>query len=158
MLVKVPTRIVLAHVTGLGRSEFLNRVSQVRFLPGARTRAPKTLLWVWRFIGSERRFYVDRVLAGLERDREEAGRRTAPAAPAAVDLAAGRRESAARSSGPHVQHHEQGNDGSMATLHASSSRGAFTKVATYAIQALKRLPLEATNVPAPEAHLPRWRV
>ncbi len=40
----------------------------------------------------------------------------------------------------------QGNDGSMATLHASSSRGAFTKLATYAIQAPERLPLEATNL------------
>ena len=40
----------------------------------------------------------------------------------------------------------QGNDGSMATLHASSSRGAFTKFATYAIQAPERLPLEATNL------------
>jgi pilus assembly protein CpaF len=40
----------------------------------------------------------------------------------------------------------QGNDGSMATLHASSSRGAFTKLATYAIQGPERLPLEATNL------------
>jgi pilus assembly protein CpaF len=40
----------------------------------------------------------------------------------------------------------QGNDGSMATLHASSSRGAFAKLATYAIQAPERLPLEATNL------------
>jgi Flp pilus assembly CpaF family ATPase len=40
----------------------------------------------------------------------------------------------------------QGNDGSMATLHASSSRGAFSKLATYAIQAPERLPLEATNL------------
>lgn len=40
----------------------------------------------------------------------------------------------------------QGNDGSMCTLHASSSRGAFTKLATYAVQAPERLPLEATNL------------
>ena len=40
----------------------------------------------------------------------------------------------------------QGNDGSMATLHASSSKGAFSKLATYAIQAPERLPLEATNL------------
>jgi Flp pilus assembly CpaF family ATPase len=40
----------------------------------------------------------------------------------------------------------QGNDGSMATIHASSSRGAFGKIATYAVQAPERLPLEATNL------------
>jgi pilus assembly protein CpaF len=40
----------------------------------------------------------------------------------------------------------QGNDGSMATIHASSSKGAFGKLATYAIQAPERLPLEATNL------------
>jgi hypothetical protein len=34
----------------------------------------------------------------------------------------------------------------MATLHASSSRGAFSKLATYAVQAPERLPLEATNL------------
>jgi Flp pilus assembly CpaF family ATPase len=39
----------------------------------------------------------------------------------------------------------QGNDGSMATLRASSSKGAFSRLATYAIQAPERLPLEATN-------------
>jgi Flp pilus assembly CpaF family ATPase len=38
----------------------------------------------------------------------------------------------------------QGNDGSMCTVHASSSRGAFTKLATYAIQSPERLPVEAT--------------
>ncbi|MEU5885024.1 ATPase, T2SS/T4P/T4SS family [Spirillospora sp. NPDC047279] len=38
----------------------------------------------------------------------------------------------------------QGNDGSMATVHASSSRGAFTKLATYAAQAAERLPIEAS--------------
>ena len=40
----------------------------------------------------------------------------------------------------------QGNDGSMCTLHANSSRGAFGKLAAYAIQAPERLPLEATNL------------
>jgi pilus assembly protein CpaF len=40
----------------------------------------------------------------------------------------------------------QGNDGSMATIHASSSKGAFGKLATYAVQAPERLPLEATNL------------
>ena len=40
----------------------------------------------------------------------------------------------------------QGTDGSMATVHASSSRGAFSKLATYAVQAPERLPLEATNL------------
>jgi Flp pilus assembly CpaF family ATPase len=40
----------------------------------------------------------------------------------------------------------QGNDGSMATLHSSTSRGAFTKLAAYAVQGPERLPLEATNL------------
>ncbi|QNP76164.1 CpaF family protein [Streptomyces roseirectus] len=40
----------------------------------------------------------------------------------------------------------QGNDGSMGTLHASSSRGAFTRLAAYAVQGPERLPLEATNL------------
>ncbi|MFJ3779787.1 CpaF family protein [Streptomyces sp. NPDC090075] len=40
----------------------------------------------------------------------------------------------------------QGNDGSMGTLHASTSRGAFTKLAAYAVQGAERLPLEATNL------------
>ncbi len=40
----------------------------------------------------------------------------------------------------------QGTDGSMATLHASSSKGAFAKLATYAVQAPERLPMEATNL------------
>ncbi len=40
----------------------------------------------------------------------------------------------------------QGNDGSMATLHASSSRIAFTRLAAYAAQGVERLPLEATNL------------
>jgi Flp pilus assembly CpaF family ATPase len=38
----------------------------------------------------------------------------------------------------------QGNDGSMATLHASSSAIAFTRLAAYAAQGVERLPLEAT--------------
>lgn len=38
----------------------------------------------------------------------------------------------------------QGNDGSMATLHASSSRIAFTRLASYAAQGPERLPVEAT--------------
>ncbi|MFD5696492.1 CpaF family protein [Streptomyces lasiicapitis] len=40
----------------------------------------------------------------------------------------------------------QGNDGSMATLHASTSRGAFTRLAAYAVQGPERLPLEATTL------------
>jgi Flp pilus assembly CpaF family ATPase len=40
----------------------------------------------------------------------------------------------------------QGTDGSMATIHASSSKGAFSKLATYAVQAPERLPIEATNL------------
>ena len=40
----------------------------------------------------------------------------------------------------------QGTGGSMTTLHASSSKGAFSKIATYAVQAPERLPLEATNL------------
>lgn len=39
-----------------------------------------------------------------------------------------------------------GNDGSMGTVHASSSRGAFTKLAAYAVQGPERLPIEATNL------------
>ncbi|RCV47466.1 CpaF family protein [Marinitenerispora sediminis] len=38
----------------------------------------------------------------------------------------------------------QGNDGSLTTLHASDSAGAFTKFAAYAAQSAERLPLEAT--------------
>jgi pilus assembly protein CpaF len=34
----------------------------------------------------------------------------------------------------------------MTTIHASSSKGAFSKLATYAVQAPERLPLEATNL------------
>jgi len=40
----------------------------------------------------------------------------------------------------------QGNDGSMATLHASSSQIAFTRLASYAAQGAEHLPLEATNL------------
>jgi pilus assembly protein CpaF len=40
----------------------------------------------------------------------------------------------------------QGNDGSMATLHASSSRIAFTRLASYAAQGPERLPVEVTNL------------
>ncbi|MET9628296.1 ATPase, T2SS/T4P/T4SS family [Lentzea sp. NPDC006480] len=39
-----------------------------------------------------------------------------------------------------------GNDGSMSTLHASSSRGAFLKLAAYAVQGPERLTVEATNL------------
>ncbi|MGI8447153.1 MAG: CpaF family protein, partial [Streptosporangiaceae bacterium] len=40
----------------------------------------------------------------------------------------------------------QGNDGSMATLHSSSSRGVFTKLAAYAAQSPERLNVEATGL------------
>ncbi|MFE0104484.1 CpaF family protein [Streptomyces sp. NPDC059009] len=40
----------------------------------------------------------------------------------------------------------QGNDGSMGTLHASTSRGAFTKLAAYAVQGPERMSLEDTNL------------
>jgi pilus assembly protein CpaF len=40
----------------------------------------------------------------------------------------------------------QGNDGSMTTIHASSSRGAFTKVAAYAAQTEEHLSMEDTNL------------
>ena len=39
-----------------------------------------------------------------------------------------------------------GNDGSMGTLHTSSSQGSFTKLAAYAVQGPERLPMEATNL------------
>ncbi|MCY9783997.1 Flp pilus assembly complex ATPase component TadA [Nocardiopsis sp. EMB25] len=38
----------------------------------------------------------------------------------------------------------QGNDGSLTTLHAANSAGAFTKLGAYASQSTERLPLEAT--------------
>ncbi|MBL7487771.1 CpaF family protein [Frankia sp. AgB1.9] len=40
----------------------------------------------------------------------------------------------------------QGNDGSMTTVHSSTSRGVFTRLASYAVQGPERLPLEATNL------------
>ena len=40
----------------------------------------------------------------------------------------------------------QGNDGSMTTIHASSSRGAFMKAASYAAQSAEHLTLEDTNL------------
>ena len=40
----------------------------------------------------------------------------------------------------------QGNDGSLSTIHSSTSRGVFTKLAAYAAQAPERLSLEATNL------------
>lgn len=40
----------------------------------------------------------------------------------------------------------QGNDGSLTTLHAASSQGAFTKMAAYAALSSERLPLEATSL------------
>jgi pilus assembly protein CpaF len=40
----------------------------------------------------------------------------------------------------------QGNDGSMSTIHSSTSRGVFTKLAAYAAQGPERLNLESTNL------------
>ncbi len=40
----------------------------------------------------------------------------------------------------------QGNDGSMATLHASNSNGVFAKLAAYAAQSPERLDLASTNL------------
>lgn len=40
----------------------------------------------------------------------------------------------------------QGNDGSLSTIHASTSRGVFAKLAAYAAQSPERLSLEATNL------------
>ncbi|HEY1989855.1 MAG TPA: ATPase, T2SS/T4P/T4SS family [Acidimicrobiales bacterium] len=40
----------------------------------------------------------------------------------------------------------QGRSGSMCTIHANSSDGAFRRIASYAVQAPERLPLEATNL------------
>jgi pilus assembly protein CpaF len=39
----------------------------------------------------------------------------------------------------------QGNDGSLSTIHANSSRDVIGKIQTYALQAQERLPFEATN-------------
>jgi Flp pilus assembly CpaF family ATPase len=40
----------------------------------------------------------------------------------------------------------QGNDGSMATIHASTSKGVFDRLASYAVQAPEKLDREATNL------------
>jgi len=40
----------------------------------------------------------------------------------------------------------QGRSGSMCTIHADSSAGVFRRIASYAVQAPERLPLEATNL------------
>ena len=40
---------------------------------------------------------------------------------------------------------QQGNDGSLSTIHANSSRDVIAKIQTYALQAQERLPFEATN-------------
>lgn len=39
----------------------------------------------------------------------------------------------------------QGNDGSLSTIHANSSRDVIGKIQTYALQAQERLPFDATN-------------
>lgn len=39
----------------------------------------------------------------------------------------------------------QGNDGSLSTIHANSSRDVIAKIQTYALQAKERLPFDATN-------------
>ncbi len=40
----------------------------------------------------------------------------------------------------------QGRSGSMCTIHADSSAGVFRRIASYAVQAPERLPVEATNL------------
>ena len=40
----------------------------------------------------------------------------------------------------------QGNDGSLSTIHASSSRGALTRLATYTLQAGEQLDVQAANL------------
>jgi Flp pilus assembly CpaF family ATPase len=40
----------------------------------------------------------------------------------------------------------QGRSGSMCTIHADSSSGVFRRLASYAVQAPERLPLESTNI------------
>ncbi|MFI6811433.1 CpaF family protein [Nonomuraea sp. NPDC050328] len=40
----------------------------------------------------------------------------------------------------------QGNDGSLSTIHANSSMEVFNRIATYALQAAERLPIEATHM------------
>lgn len=40
----------------------------------------------------------------------------------------------------------QGNDGSLSTIHANNSSEVFNRIATYALQAEERLPIEATHM------------
>ncbi|TSB28899.1 CpaF family protein [Streptomyces benahoarensis] len=40
----------------------------------------------------------------------------------------------------------QGNDGSLSTIHANGSAEVFSRIATYALQARERLPIEATHM------------
>ncbi|HZD73105.1 MAG TPA: ATPase, T2SS/T4P/T4SS family [Actinomycetota bacterium] len=40
----------------------------------------------------------------------------------------------------------QGNDGSLSTIHANSAQEVFNRIATYALQARERLPVEATQM------------
>jgi Flp pilus assembly CpaF family ATPase len=40
----------------------------------------------------------------------------------------------------------QGNDGSLSTIHANSSLEVFNRIATYAIQAEERMPIQATHM------------
>jgi Flp pilus assembly CpaF family ATPase len=40
----------------------------------------------------------------------------------------------------------QGNDGSLSTIHANSSSEVFNRIATYALQATERLPIEASHM------------
>jgi len=47
---------------------------------------------------------------------------------------------------PMLQAMSQGNDGSMTTVHSSTSRGTFTRLASYAVQGPEKLPVEATNL------------
>ena len=50
----------------------------------------------------------------------------------------------------------QGRSGSMCTIHADSSAGVFRRIASYAVQAQERLPLEASKSPHGRRH-PRLR-
>ena len=40
----------------------------------------------------------------------------------------------------------QGRSGSMCTIHADSSAGVFRRLASYAVQAPERMPVESTNI------------
>jgi len=40
----------------------------------------------------------------------------------------------------------QGNDGSLSTIHSNSSMEVFNRISTYAIQAMERLPMDATQM------------